>query len=132
MAEEKIIVFKTVELSKLTPIIRKSEVEGRPFYERLKKSLKKEGLKNPLLVENRPTGLKVTVGCTRLFALRDIGRKRAKAVIVTYPQDIGRVEIPTGKRITVEDFPKYFPSLKRVVENPGYLSVKLEHIHLKE
>lgn len=98
------------------------------FYRFLLESIKRDGIKEPILVINLPDKLHVKAGNSRLWAARKTGIEKIDCVVVTLERDSKTVRPVKGK--DVENIYDEFEFPIHWVEKENYVSLKCTHIHL--
>lgn len=91
------------------PEISKAVKPG--FKEALAESVRKEGVRNPILVWSLPEGIFLTFGGSRLLACRATGRKWCPAIINDYTGDF-----KDGHEVRPDNWQEFFKDPPREVE----------------
>lgn len=109
--------------------VEKNEDLNSEFNRRLLDSVRKDGIKEPILVINGPKGPKhVKVGNTRLWAARTLGIKEIPCIVVTLEVHISKCPIPDGR--VVENIHDEFKMPIHWTERKNYVALKCTHTHL--
>ena len=96
-----------------------------PFYQKLLKSVRDNGVIEPLLVIN-PRHVKI--GNSRLWAAKQCKIVELPCIVVTLERDIGKIPIPDGR--VVENIYDEFKMPIHWVERRNYIAMKCTHTHL--
>lgn len=100
------------------------------FYQRLLESVKKEGIKQPLLMLNIPNRWVIKVGNSRLWAAKTLGIEEVDCIVVTLERDLGKVIIPQGRKVT--NIRSEFTCAIIWNERENYVGMKCAHTHLDQ
>ena len=74
-------------ITPVTPATRKVK-----FFEALRESVRREGLRNPIVVYALPEGLFLSFGCSRLRVAQELGLPEIPALVVDYTGEFADAE----------------------------------------